>query len=95
MKARIKAGNDNRQPQNSGAKTRWSDILNIEEGTTVDVISQCEHTNMSVIQTPNSKSSVGGKRMVPSRALEKVDFDALAEGFAPWGSKGHEQTYWA
>lgn len=102
MKARIKAGNDNRQHLNSGAKTRWSEILDLEEGTDVNILSQCPKTNMAVIQMPNGAVSPSGKkncrpgekRLVPTGALESSELDALADGFTPWGNK-NQQTYWA
>ena len=82
-KAKIKAGNDNRQASSQGALMKWEDIIGVKTGTIVDVISQSEDKKVAVISFPAGAISAcgkktyrpGQKKLVPYEALEKINLD--------------------
>jgi len=93
IKAKIKAGQDNRQTPGSGAAIKWEDIVGIRPGTIVDVLSRCHKTSIAVVRFISATHSscgkkrydAGAKRMVPLAALEEcIDLDTIAGSIAPW-----------
>jgi len=91
-KAKIKAGNDNRIKPGCGAKTKWEDILQIKEGTTVNVIRQCSDADVTMVELEDGTSSpdgskkyrAGTRRLVPNAALENTtDLDEVAANTPP------------
>ncbi len=91
-KAKIKTGNDNRHKADCGALMKWEDIVGVKTGTIVDVISECEETNIAVVSLPiGGESSCGRtkyrtnqRKLVPRAALDPIDLDNIAENHMPW-----------